>query len=470
MSQQLHASLLRIWSVSGKVVGSGFLVSKNMVLTCAHVAAKALDSDSRVKMDLPLSTSAAPFFGKVILQDEANDIAAIEVKDGLPAEAAPVPLILADQLWEHRFRTLGFPAGHENGTWVSGVLRDRTGTGWLQIEADKQHGYRVQPGFSGSPVWDEELNAVVGMVVAAEKDEKIKAAFCIPTNILIKAFPAVQSEIFRPVLHLETAEDPLYKVPEKLQAGEILKLRGIDYLIRERVAKSEVGDLLLYTLRASNLSLNQDVGIRAVFSIASTSKAKTTLQKLSAYAKKMSRSAVQSEHLARTSDQLQPNSQEIWVIKEWIKGIPLAKHFPLGDSLQTSSGLFRLAGWAADICEALNALHREKISVTITSQNILSTHGRGAVLIDHDFARSNSPGFVEAPNFDPARDLRELAGMIYQLATHRKPAIDRPASAFNPAIPAKLDELLHDGLSGRFQKAGRFKSGLLEARGRMNSR
>lgn len=53
------------------------------------------------------------------------------------------------------------------------------------MEDIKAQGYAVQPGFSGAPVWDEELQGVVGMAVAAEKKrEEAKAAFMIPTAVL----------------------------------------------------------------------------------------------------------------------------------------------------------------------------------------------------------------------------------------------------------------------------------------------
>jgi KaiC/GvpD/RAD55 family RecA-like ATPase len=83
----------------------------------------------------------------------------------------------------------GFPRGNEGGTWASGTLLDRQAAGWVQIEDVKETGYRVQPGFSGTPVWDDDLEGVVGMVVAAEARAEIKAAFTIPTDVLLGSWP-----------------------------------------------------------------------------------------------------------------------------------------------------------------------------------------------------------------------------------------------------------------------------------------
>ena len=78
------------------------------------------------------------------------------------------------------------PVNHDNGVWTFGMLYERVATSWVQIEMEKSN-YRVESGFSGAPVWDEELNAVVGMIVASERRQDIKAAFMLPTTVLVEA-------------------------------------------------------------------------------------------------------------------------------------------------------------------------------------------------------------------------------------------------------------------------------------------
>jgi hypothetical protein len=92
-------------------------------------------------------------------------------------------VIPEDELWEHTFRTIGFSI--PEGVWASGVLRGKNAEGWIQIEDTKNTGYSIQPGFSGAPIWDDNLQAVVGMVVAADKNTNVKAAFCIPCELLL---------------------------------------------------------------------------------------------------------------------------------------------------------------------------------------------------------------------------------------------------------------------------------------------
>jgi len=47
----------------------------------------------------------------------------------------------------------------------------------------------VEPGFSGAAVWDDALDGVAGMVVAAEAQTGARAAFIIPTDVLVAAWP-----------------------------------------------------------------------------------------------------------------------------------------------------------------------------------------------------------------------------------------------------------------------------------------
>jgi hypothetical protein len=77
------------------------------------------------------------------------------------------------------------------GVWSAGVLLGPTGTNdWLQVESGQEVGFRIQKGFSGSPVWDESLGGVVGIVAAS--DVQSRAAFIITTSLISKACPGLK--------------------------------------------------------------------------------------------------------------------------------------------------------------------------------------------------------------------------------------------------------------------------------------
>jgi hypothetical protein len=205
---QLAASIVCILAADGTVVGAGFLASDRNLLTCAHVVAQALgipeDSTGiptgQVQLTFPLLSSAEVLTGRVVCwrpvqpdtvhpPAEDEDIAVLALDHGPPGDSRPARLVKAGDLWGHPFRAFGFPTGHDNGTWATGVLRAEVAGGWVQIEDVKQTGYFVAPGFSGTPIWDEHAGGVVGMVVGAEKRADIRAAFFIPVTRLIQAWP-----------------------------------------------------------------------------------------------------------------------------------------------------------------------------------------------------------------------------------------------------------------------------------------
>ncbi|MBD2538188.1 SUMF1/EgtB/PvdO family nonheme iron enzyme [Coleofasciculus sp. FACHB-SPT36] len=203
MAVPLELSVVRIYSKSGKVIGAGFLVSSKHVLTCAHVVTDALgiprtiqeQPDGVINLDFPLLAAKQMLAAKIIFWRPVNpneafeDIAGLELETALPDTAQPAQLVTSEDLWGHPFRVLGFPAGQPNGVSASGVLRSRIANNWVQLEDVKQPGYRLEPGFSGAPVWDEELQGVAGMAVAAEMNRAdVKAAFIIPTRILVNAW------------------------------------------------------------------------------------------------------------------------------------------------------------------------------------------------------------------------------------------------------------------------------------------
>ncbi len=207
MASAFEAGIARVHRVDGQVVGGGFLVGSDVVLTCAHVIARALGwpddeqppADAQVRLDFPLVAPGEMVAARVTVweaprADNTGDIAGLSLAGSLPAGVKATRLVTADDLWSHRFRTFGFPPGHDQGVWVSGRLRGRQAAGWVQMEDVTATGYRVEPGFSGGPVWDDELGGVVGMAVAVEARTEVRAAYLIPVSTLIRAWPSIADQ------------------------------------------------------------------------------------------------------------------------------------------------------------------------------------------------------------------------------------------------------------------------------------
>jgi hypothetical protein len=208
LTTPFNRSFVRIRGADGAIAGAGFLASaRGDVLTCAHVIARALGTDSAapdvpagdVSLDLPFvdrrsftATVArwVPRSGSVA--EPSGDIAVLAMAGDVPAAARPARLALGPDLFGRRFRTHGYPAGHDAGVFAYGELRDRLSNGWLQVEDTKAVGRSIEPGFSGGPVEDQESGHVVGMVVASTAEPGDKVAFVIPSDILARAWPALE--------------------------------------------------------------------------------------------------------------------------------------------------------------------------------------------------------------------------------------------------------------------------------------
>lgn len=202
----MELALARVRAADGLVVGTAFLVGQREVLTCAHVVERAqgcapgaaVEDPGTVLLDFPLLSepeSASQLVAARVsvlvpaLADDTGDVAVLTLDPGPPAGASPVRLVAQEDLWGHPCRVFGFATRRDHGVWVSGVLRARQAAGWVQLESSDVTGYAVEAGFSGAPVWDDELSAVVGMAVAAETRGDLRAAYLIPTAALSRAWP-----------------------------------------------------------------------------------------------------------------------------------------------------------------------------------------------------------------------------------------------------------------------------------------
>lgn len=121
MTHALHNSLVRILGADGAPVGVGFLAAPQVIVTCAHVVQQAAGDSAEVTFDFPLLAPAERRSGRVVIRDEAADLAAIEPLS-LPRGAAPVRLVQSDDLWGHPFRAFGCPVA---GKRVGKIIETR---------------------------------------------------------------------------------------------------------------------------------------------------------------------------------------------------------------------------------------------------------------------------------------------------------------------------------------------------------
>ena len=262
------ASIVRVLTANRAIAGLGFLVDQQHVLTCAHVVEVALGGKQlssppkgKLLLDLPFMVSSPALSAQVLvwrpLRDQATtpeergDIAVLRLL--APPTGQPARLIETAQFWGHTCRAFGHPRVVKDGNWSIGVAREEDARGWVQLEDSGENAYFIQPGFSGGPVWDEQVQGVVGMVAAAErydpnKPNKRRLASMIPVKLLKKAWAdlPVQSANAHHLAPLDKLNKHLRRVPvdfvDHMRNSEDLTTkqadrRYVELLVRERIKK-----------------------------------------------------------------------------------------------------------------------------------------------------------------------------------------------------------------------------------------
>ncbi|MFF8916154.1 trypsin-like peptidase domain-containing protein [Streptomyces sp. NPDC015032] len=206
----LVSAVVRVKGPDGAIGGAGFLIAPDLVLTCAHVVSDALDrlrdatveAGTEVTVDVPLAGNADGVDGGdhgaevqrwiPIRPDQTGDIAVLRLRNRIPG-ARPLPMIDPQRgVWDHDARAVGFTDDHPDGIWQSGRFRGPTRQGWIQLSRANGEAVYVKGGFSGSPVWDNELGAAVGMMVAAQPVREAQQAFILRVRTLLKEAPELE--------------------------------------------------------------------------------------------------------------------------------------------------------------------------------------------------------------------------------------------------------------------------------------
>ena len=94
-----------------------------------------------------------------------DDIAGLILADKTALQgAAPARLAVDVPRPGRTVRIFGYPAGRPEGGWVEAAVRGPVGGGRLQLDSAPESALRVQPGFSGSPVFDDATGRIVGLL------------------------------------------------------------------------------------------------------------------------------------------------------------------------------------------------------------------------------------------------------------------------------------------------------------------
>ena len=200
--------MVRILGPDGGPVGLGALVTGRRIVTCAHVVNAALGLEARaqgqptgtVAVDFPLARPVAATLTATVERwlpppregVTGDDIAGLVLTgEGAPEGTSPARLAVDAARPGRAVRVFGYPAGRPDGGWVTAAIRGPVGGGRLQLDSDSDSALQVRRGFSGSPVFDEGIGRVVGLVAAAPAGTAERDSYAIGVDRLRLAWPEV---------------------------------------------------------------------------------------------------------------------------------------------------------------------------------------------------------------------------------------------------------------------------------------
>ncbi|GAB3445720.1 hypothetical protein GCM10027570_16190 [Streptomonospora sediminis] len=213
LNAPVEAALVRVRGESSATspTGAGFLISHGLALTCAHVVARALGLEKSaipapgqtVTLVFPLISPTAAVACSVEAWWPQNgsapdDAAVLRLLAAAPAGARPVRLVASGDVSGIEARAGGFPQGCDGAAWARCTILGHSAAGLAQTEDQRTSGLPIQPGFSGGPLWSDDLQGVVRMTVAVAPRPEHRTSYAITGRALIAAAPRLQQRAIPP--------------------------------------------------------------------------------------------------------------------------------------------------------------------------------------------------------------------------------------------------------------------------------
>ena len=185
------------------------LITSNQIVTCAHVVNMALDRElleqvapgdtDLVQVSFPrLPGSKAVRLARVThwvpppqVGTGGGDIAGLELNEDAPSGVKAARFEIARPQPGTVRRVFGYPGvpPREQGSWVDVDLKGEVGEQLIQVESRGGQTVKAQPGYSGSPVWDDSTGRAVGLLqVAPFADRAERDAYLLPPRAIAEAW------------------------------------------------------------------------------------------------------------------------------------------------------------------------------------------------------------------------------------------------------------------------------------------
>nr|BBH95898.1 hypothetical protein KTA_40970 [Thermogemmatispora argillosa] len=385
-----------------------------------------------------------------------------------------MPLKLLGSFWDHPYRVLGFSDRSGAGVWATGRLLAEDQTGMIHMASASGSEEIIQEGFSGAPVWDEQEEAVVGMVsrVIAWTSPPSSRPLMMPLRRLCESWPPLDNYIARPpaapVIVTQAPAEPF--IEQEWQAGQLVTIAGGQYLLTERLREERRADppALERWYLARPFPPKQRGGGRGVqrvlikqivlrLPVAEGRRLVQQLRDESKLLKRLPAHAIFPALLVAES-----GSQSFTLVQRYPPGQPLSRCFPEQDQ---PADLFRaraLLRALPPFCRQLAALHRlgvahrylcgESLIVELRQHARPVLRLRDLGLVTRPACPGEGPVGYAAPEQRsgryrvPGSDLYQLGALLYHLLTGKRPSAFMyelpPPSSLQSQLPQALDPVL----------------------------
>jgi len=193
--QHLEQSIIRVLNANGTTVGTGFVVTDQLAVTCAHVI-EAAGSTCGKTVCIQFYHGASEQVVQVREDGwsaaSKDDIAFLRI-DGLPEGVTSVIMGSAANCDGHDYRSFGFAKlaefdSRKVSVIIDGVVsvRDQQKQCMIQLKGDE-----IDKGLSGSPVLNTKTDRVVGMVSEYKDSDQTRFAWATTSDTLASTLSAL---------------------------------------------------------------------------------------------------------------------------------------------------------------------------------------------------------------------------------------------------------------------------------------
>jgi V8-like Glu-specific endopeptidase len=209
-------TLVAITVADGNHAGFGVYVGGRLILTCAHVLQDEKGSIPKScgvafvalgNKPLPATVVVAkpPVYQDHVWHD--GDVALLELQDAPPEGATPAPLATPKTL-PSEWAVFGYPEGNANLTEIDG--QTKTAHPLPELRGQQDDEIAIEPGFSGSPVFDNEIDYAVGLVRSGitrwekRKQLPVRQSYMLPVPVIVAQLPQLGPLISNEFVRLST--------------------------------------------------------------------------------------------------------------------------------------------------------------------------------------------------------------------------------------------------------------------------